>query len=82
MKKRKIIRTTAAGILASLAISGCTFRPDDNEPVDIYGPPPAEDNKETELPEIETMDPEETPEDFSPGDNTAEPLYCPPDVDK
>ena len=29
-----------------------------------------------------TMDPEETPEDFSPGDNTAEPLYGPPDVDK
>jgi hypothetical protein len=82
MKKRKIIKTTAAGILASLTVTGCAFNPGANEPADIYGPPPAEDSEESEVPEIEPADPEETPEDFSPGDNTAEPLYGPPDADQ
>ena len=92
MKKQRL-KVTASAIIAGLYAAGCTFEPADNEPVDIYGPPPVsdvtEDPEETEYPEIEeSEDPEETeaadPEteeedgSFRPGENTAQPLYGPP----
>ncbi len=76
MKKRRILKSTAAGLIASFALTGCVS-PQDNINGDVYGPPPTETLDPEENvpvavygpPEAETMDPEE---------NVPEDVYGPP----
>lgn len=66
MKKKKT-RKTAAAIIASAFLSSCSFVSQDNVPVDVYGPPPENGEKETDTYEVEN--------------NVEPPVYGPPTVE-
>jgi hypothetical protein len=82
MKKRRRVKSAMA-IITSLTVAGCAFDPAENEPADVYGPPPAE-TAETELPDDPkaSAEPEEGMETFVPDENISDPVYGVPDVSK
>lgn len=78
MKKAKKLRVTASAIIAGLCVSGCSFAPEENEPVDVYGPPISEESdEENKTPEPET-DEGEQKEEYKPEENALEGVYGPP----
>ncbi len=82
MKKRKLNRITASGILAGTVMASSAFLPGCNRPTSVYGPPPEYDpnqNVPDEVygpPEIEE-EPEK--EEYDPAENFTEGVYGPPE---
>lgn len=75
MKKRKILKTTAAGLLASAALTGC-LKPEDNIIEGVYGPPQETLDPEENVPTSVYGPPEES--EINPEDNVDADVYGPP----
>ncbi len=95
MKKLTRREFTAAGILATLTLTGgglksCDFNPFDNEVVCVYGPPPDYDPSNNEVEDVygpPDVDPEdwgdgtEESATYDPEENVPMEVYGPPDTD-
>ena len=82
MKKRKIRKITASGILAGTVMASSAFIPGCNRPTSVYGPPPEYEPDEN-LP-VGVYGPpqiEEDPakEEYDPSENINEDVYGPPE---
>ena len=71
MKKKKNLKTTAAGIIAGV-MSGCTFLPGCNVISSVYGPPPSETYDPSQNEPEDVYGPPVTEEEISEDDYNAE----------